>query len=270
MSKNTLKRQMMSMKTEILTDLQNEINEEMKKSPKKRDCKRISELSDAFFEISCGSNDDIIRRREMSKNALINRISKEEKIHNIRIYRHISVAVACLAFVLFGLNTASMRVFGQNMFSAIYQLSKDGITIDMKQQDNIESQNNDPYGMKSKCAEYGFFPETPSYIPTGFVLADTYEKSDSVSKNVKFFYRKDEIKLNFDYHYYNDSEDIAPTGIPTDTYNVTEEQINGHMIYILKEENQFTATYLANNIVYCIVAHNLDYEIYRMILENMS
>lgn len=270
MNKNALKRQMMSMKTEILTDLQNEINEEMKKSPKKRDCKRISELSDAFFEISCGNNDDAIQRREMSKNALINKIPKEKKMHNIRLYKHISVAAACLTAILLGLNTASMRVFGQNMFSAIYQLSKDGITIDMKQQGDIAIENNDPYGMKSKCAEYGFFPETPSYIPTGFILADTYEKSDSVSKNVKFFYRKGEIKLNFDYHYYNDSEDIAPTGIPTDTYNVAEEQINGHMIYILREENQYTATYLANNTVYCIVAHNLDYEIYRMILENMS
>lgn len=270
MNKNALQRQMMSMKTEMLIDLQNEIDEEMKKSPKKRDCKKISELSDAFFEISCGNNDDVIHSRETAKKALVNKISKEKKINNIKLYRHISVAAACLTVVLFGLNTASMRVFGQNMFSAIYQLSKDGITIDMKQQEDFEIKNNDPYGMKAKCAEYGFFPDTPSYIPTGFILADTYEKSDSISKNVKFFYRKGEIKLNFDYHYYNDSEDIAPTGIPTDTYNVTEEQINGHMIYILREENQYTATYLANNIVYCIVAHNLDYEIYRMILENMS
>ncbi len=269
MNKNALKRQMMSMKTAILTDLQNELDEEMKKPPKKRDCQKISELSDAFFEISCGNNDDVINRREMSKQSLINRISKEKKVHNIKLYKRISVVAACLAVIL-GLNTASLRVFGQNMFSAIYQLSKDGITIDMKQQGEIETENDDPYGMKSKCAEYGFFPETPSYIPTGFVLADTYEKSDSVSKNVKFFYRKGEVKLNFDYHYYNDSDDIAPIGVPTDTYNVTEEQINGHIIYILREENQYTATYLENNTVYCIVAHNLDYEIYRMILENMS
>lgn len=269
MNKNALKRQMMSMKAEILTDLQNELDEEMKKPSKKRDCKRIAELSDAYFEISCGNNDDVIRRREMSKKALINKISKETKIHNIRIYKRIAIAAACMAVVL-GLNTASLNVFGQNMFSAMYQLSKDGITIDMKQQGDIETENNDAYGMKSKCAEYGFFPETPSYIPSGFILADTYEKSDFISKNVKFFYRKGEVKLNFDYHYYSDSEEIPPTGIPTDTYNITEEQINGHMVYILTEENQYTATYLANNIVYCIVSHNLDYDIYRMILENMS
>lgn len=269
MNKKALKRQMISMKTEILADLQNELDEEMKKPPKKRDCKKISELSDAFFEISCGDNDDVIQSREKSKKDLINRISKEKRGRNIRLYKYISVAAACVAVVL-GLNTASMRVFGQNMFSAIYQLSQDGITIDMKQQGDIVPENDDPYGMKAKCAEYGFFPETPSYIPTGFILSDTYEKGDDVSKNVKFFYRKGDVKLNFDYHYYNDSEDIAPTGIPTDTYNVTEEQINGHVIYILREENQYTATYLENNTVYCIVAHNLDYEIYRMILENMS
>lgn len=269
MNKKALKRQMMSMKAEILTDIQNELDEEMNKSPKKRDCKKIAELSEAYFEISCGNNNDIIQRREISKKALINKISKENRKHNIKLYKYISTAAVCVVIIL-GLNTASLKVFGQNMFSAMYQLSQGGITIDMKQQGEIEADNDDPYKMKSKCAEYGFFPETPSYIPSEFILDDTYEKSDSVSKNVKFFYKKEKSTLNFDYHYYSNSEEIPPTGIPTDTYNITEEKINGHIVYILREENQYTATYLINNTVYCIVAHNLDYKIYRMILENMS
>lgn len=269
MSKKALKRQMISMKKEILTDLQNELDEEMSKSPKKRDCNRIAELSDAYFKISCGNDNNIIEQRETAKTALINKISNTKRKNNIKFYKCIPAISACLLIVL-GLNTASLRVFGQNMFSTIYQLSNGGITINMTQQNEVVTKNDDPYEMKSKCAEYGFFPETPSYIPQGFTLDDTYEKSDSVSKNVKFFFRKGTAKLNFDYHYYSENEEIPPIGIPTDTYNVTEEQINGHIMHILKEDNQYTTTYLYNNTVYCIVAHNLDYEIYRMILENMS
>lgn len=269
MNKKPITRQMIQMKKEILTDLKNELDEEMNKPPKKRDCARIKELSDSYFRLSCGNNEEVLKSREASKKALINMVAQKQRKNHIKLYKRLSVAAAC-AVMIIGLNTASLRVFGQNMFSAMYQLSQGGITIDMSQQEEITDENGDPYSMKEKCAEYGFFPETPSYIPNGLRLTDIYENSSDTSNNVKFFYRNGNIKLNFDYHYYKEGEEIPPTGIPTDTYNITEEQINGHRVYILREENQFTATYLENRVVYCIVAHNLDYEIFRMIIENMS
>ncbi|MCM1132865.1 MAG: DUF4367 domain-containing protein [Ruminococcus flavefaciens] len=269
MNKKALKRQMIGMKREILADLQNELDEEMSKPKKKRDCDRIAELSNAWFEISCGNNEDVTARRESAKKALVNRISADKRTRNIRLYKCISSAVAC-AVVVTVIGLGGYKTIGQNIFPEKYSLSKNGVTIDMKDSSEVTAENGDLYGMKSKCAEYGFFPETPSYIPEDFALDDIYEERGSVFSNVKFFYRDGNAKLNFDYHYYGNKDDIPPVGIPTDTYNITEEQINGHTVYILIEDSQYTATYLSNNTVYCITAHNLDYDDYRAVLENMS
>ena len=83
-------------------------------------------------------------------------------------------------------------------------------------------------------------------------------------------YRKDNIKLNFYFTNYKTNDEIPPIGIPTDTYNVTEEQINGHTTYILKEDKQFTAFFIDKKIDYTIFAEGLDYDECQKILENVS
>lgn len=270
MEKEALKRRVLSdmnMKENMIANLQRELNEEMSKPSDKWDCKKIAEITETIHNLSCDSEEV---KNEEGKEALIEKVKVSKSPQKIKIYRRIGTVVACLLIGV-GINTASLSVLGTNMFSAIYQISKGTITIDMNKKDVIElpTESDDPYGMKAKCAEYDMYPVTPSYIPEGFRLVDIEEIENASFSNMLFYYKESGIKLNFDFCLYNEGEEVPPIGIPTDTYNIEEEEINGHTMYILKEDNQFTATFQEGNMVYVIFADGLDYDNCQKIIESM-
>ena len=270
MNKENSKRQMRYMKKEILSELNRELEAEISKPKNKRDLERICELNEMIFQLNCSDNEAVQDSIEASKSKLMNKIQESKPKNSIRLYKGLSVAAACAAVVV-GLNAFSLRALGQNIFSAAYQFTKGGILIDMSNgNDNIELPvtSADPYGMKAKCAEYDMYPLTPTYIPEGFELIDLHEEKGSVMSNVIFHYEKDDIILNFNFTMFSEGSEIPPVGMPTDTYNVVEEQINGHKMYILKEDNQFTATFLEENIVYAITAIDCDYDECRKVIES--
>ena len=252
MDKEKLERLLSDVDMEILFDLKKDLAKEKNKPVEERDEKLISELEDMI----CKTEEEIISEsKKRSLEAVMKMLDEYKEPKHPKIYKRLYIVAACFLVVL-GLNTASLKVFGQNMFSAAYHLTKGGITISSEKYDNNDGSSvseSDPYGMKSKCAEYGFFPDTPSYIPEGFVLDQIYEECNDESDIVIFYYNE-----------------IPPIGIPTDTYNVTEEQINGHTTYILKEDKQFTAVFIDKKIEYSIFAENLDYNECQKILENVS
>ena len=272
MNKENSKRQMRYMKKEILSELNRELEAEISKPKNKRDLERICELNEMIFQLNCSDNEAVQDGVEASKSKLMNKIQESKPKNSIRLYKWLSVAVACAAVVV-GLNAFSLRALGQNIFSAAYQFTKGGITIDMSNDNNdnnieLPVTSADPYGMKAKCAEYDMYPLTPTYIPEGFELTDLHEEKGSAISTIIFHYEKDDIILNFNYTMYSEERKILPIGIPTDTYNVVEEQINGHKMYILKEGNQFTATFLEENIVYLITAIDCDYDECQNVIES--
>ncbi len=134
----------------------------------------------------------------------------------------------------------------------------------------LPTSESDPYGIKTKCAEYEVYPEAPDYLPQGFELVDFQSDVNEVSTELQLFYKRDKVKLNISYIQYNNSEDIPPIGIPTDTYNIMETKVNDRTMFILKEDNQFTATYLSNNVVYVIFSDGLDYDECQKIVESIN
>lgn len=184
----------------------------------------------------------------------------------------ITVSAACL--VLICANTVSVAAWGTNIFSAFVQFTKGDLTIDFsKQEQNIISlptSENDPYGIKEKCAEYDIYPMIPYYLPDGFKLTDFKENILSHSTDLRFFYKNDNAKLILSYEAYKNTDDIPPIGIPTDSYNLVETEINGQTVFILKEDSQFTATFLNNNIVYIITSNKLDYDECQKVVESMK
>lgn len=270
MENETLKRKVlndMNMKENMIADLQRELKSEMDKPSDQWNCEKIAEITEAIHNISCEGSKET---EEKSKNKLLKKIG-ELGTPTIKSYKWLSVAVACAAVVV-GLNAFSLRALGQNIFSAAYQFTKGGILIDMSNDDNnieLPVTSTDPYGMKAKCAEYDMYPLTPTYIPEGFELVDLYEEKLTTLSNVTFYYKKADIILNFNFTMFSDDREIPPIGIPTDTYNIVEEQINGYKMYILKEDNQFTATFLEDNIVYAITAIDCDYDECQKVIESL-
>lgn len=266
MDKEKMKIQMSGLDREILSDLQKDLNEEMNKPAEERDESYIAELEEMIAQ----TEEELIdASKKRSLDNIMKMLDKYEEPKHIRLYKTLPIAAACLLVIL-GLNTASMKVFGQNMFSAAYQLTKGGINISTNDSDEMVMSESDPYGMKAKCAEYGFFPDTPSYIPDGFVLKTISDDRGKYSDSIIFMYRKDDVVLNFYYTNYKTNDTTPSIGIPTETYNITEEQINGHTTYILKEDSQFTASYVEKGIQYTIFTENLDYDECQRILESMS
>lgn len=269
MNKEKIEKQLSDIDMEILSDLKKNLAEEMSKPTDERDEVLISELEETISE----TEEEIISAsKKRSLESVMKMLDEYEEPKHIKLYKRLSIAAACLLVVL-GLNTASLKVFGLNMFSAAYQLTTGGIAITAEKSghnDEIVISESDPYGMKAKCAEYGFFPVTPSYIPEGFVLNDISVGSDDYSDAIIFLYKKDEVILNFYFINYKSNTSIPPIGIPIDSYNVTEEQINGRTTYILKEDSQFTSAFIDKKIDYSIFAENLDYDECYKILESLS
>ena len=268
MNKEKLERLLSDIDMEILSDLKKNLAEEIAKPTDERDDSLISELEEM---ISKTEEEIIIASKKRSLESVMRILDEYKAPKRIKLYKRLSVAAVCL-LVGFGLNAASMKTFGQNMFSAAYQLTKGGITISSESGDNegIVASESDPYGMKAKCAEYGFFPDTPSYIPDGFVLVDISEYSDEEADLIQIFYKKGDVILNFYFENYKTNVKIPPIGIPTDTYNISEEPINSHTTYILKEDKQFTAVFIDKRIKYGMFAENLNYDECYKILEEMS
>ena len=87
---------------------------------------------------------------------------------------------------------------------------------------------------------------------------------------VIFMYEKNNMILNFYFTNYKTDDDIPPFSLPTDSYEAIEENINGHNVYILKEDRQYTATFTEKRIRSRVYSENLDYDECEKILDSMS
>lgn len=269
MNKEKLEKQLSDIDLEILSDLKNNLAEEMSKPADERDENLITELEEMISE----TEEEIISAsKKRSLESVMKMLDEYEEPKHIKLYKRLSIVAACLLLVI-GLNTASLKVLGQNLFSERYQPTQNGIYIfpeQAKSNSNIEPSDSDPYGMKAKCAEYGFIPYAPSYIPEGFVLDEIAEDSNDSSDSVLFVYKKGKVTLSFCFKHYEKNSVMPVIGIPTKTFNITEEQINGHPTYILKEDKRFEAAFREKRIDYTIYANGLDYDECDKILENIS
>ena len=183
-----------------------------------------------------------------------------------RIFAPKRLAAACIPLVLlFGLNAYTINAQGVNVFKALVDFVQGGVLIgfeDRQEESVIElpTSENDKYGMKGKCAEYGVYPLVPEYLPDGFQLSDITIDDENTFTLLVFSYVSGKRKISISYTKYHDSKDIPSILVPSDTHNITEKEINGQTMYILEEDNQFTATFLRNNMIYVIFSDGLDYE----------
>lgn len=181
-----------------------------------------------------------------------------------------AASAACL--VLIAANTVSAAAWNKNIVSAIIEFTKDGFSVTFNKKDVIElpTSEDDPYGIKAKCAEYDVYPITPYYLPEGFKLTACKENILSHSTDLRFFYENGNAKLILSYEAYKNSYDIPPIGIPSDTYNLQEVEVNGQTMFVLKEDGQFTATFLNGGIVCVITSNKLDYNECQKVVESMK
>ncbi len=242
--------------TAELNELQQLLQAEFRKPTDDQDTEIIREITQAICELT--GEEASIGAYKAECIAEMNAKYKRRKI------RMLKPLVACCAGVvlLLGINSGVQMTFGMNLISAVQHFVKGGVSVQLDSQTVIElpTSADDVYGMKAKCEEYGFTPLTPAYLPDGFTLQHLSENENSKSSKVLFYYKNNDIILNFHFSHYNAAADIPLVGIPTDTYAVEKEEINGITMLTLKEDDQFTAVFLYENTVYRVYAQDLNYD----------
>lgn len=275
MDKNELQKRLLEDKhiNAYLNELKSELDKEMQKTFKKRDFDKIDELTQSIRELT--ESELSIHKRNVNGIAAIKEKAEnnDRRSVSVRFKRLAAALCVCFATVV-GLNIISFRAWGMNFFSAIIELRKGSISIDFgkQQHDVIElpASQDDPFGIKAKCNEYGIQPEIPMYLPDNFELINIDTQQLDILLNITFYFKNGNEKLNISYINYKDTDQIPPLNIPSDAYNVSEKEVNDHTIYILKEDNQFTATYIQEDMVYGIYADGLDYDECQKVIESFD
>lgn len=255
------------MNDNLLTKLQNELENEMKKPVKKRNIQKIEELTDKIFDLTY--DESVNEKIEDSKNKFLTNLEIPKKRISGKLIKRLTPIAVCLVAII-GLNALSLKTFGQNIFSSIYELSTGGIKIKPETSENTIVSPDDPYGMRYKFAEYRLFPDVPEYIPENFELTNIDEYDDFKKTHIAFYFENNDKIINLFYDYYKEDENILPVGLSTDTYDMEEKTINGRKIYIVKEEKQFHAFYADKRFQVTFFSDNIDYEECYKIFESIS
>lgn len=256
---------------ECLAEMLKVLQEEMDKPFEEQDQDLINDLIQTITEMT-GMSDTIQEHAEAGIARMRNyteKISGKRRV--IRVRWLIPIA---FALILLTSNVLSYSVFGMNAFSAAVQITKGGIIINYNDLDlNSESQEN-PYAEEilAVCEENGFTPLVPHYLPSELKPSETWKDITELelTRSLFFYLVYKQKKLNIDYTYMMDSSSDINFGIPTQTYNLSEELICGITVYILREgDTEFNISFRKEQIVYSLYADGYDETEVRKILYSM-
>ena len=68
---------------------------------------------------------------------------------------------------------------------------------------------------------------------------------------------------------YNEGSEILPVTIPSDTQQVTEQTIQGNLIRVFKEDQEYRALFMIDRTQYLLYANRLDYDECQRVLQSM-
>jgi hypothetical protein len=245
---------------ELLLDARNRLQAEIDKPADMRDYDLIQELT-AKITMLDGSEEWIQQRTEKGIRLVQAEIWHHFRKKRIRMVR-ILVSCACL---LLCCNIGSYKVYGMDMFSAAYRLIKGSIVFDLTQQSDMPSETGNPYleEMQQICAEHDMDILLPSYIPDGFEpnpeIFGQYHGHEN-DANIIFNFKKGKKIINLIAECYYDMKYYIPIGVASDEHHVSMQTINGTTVYIVKEDNQFSAVFLVGQTQYAMSTNGLDYD----------
>ena len=251
---------------QMADQLRAELASECSKPSDEWDLDKIRELSKVICDIE-GISPDSEGAASGRKRAL-DRIGAEKPIIRRRRIKRFTAAAACLAVAFVGADLTSRQVLGQGVLPAGYQAAMGGIITYLDGGDGTPDPHENIYYdlMKEKLDEYGLDVMIPTYIPKGFELEQIEEYPTSLGFS---FIRKDE-KVFVDYNLVNDTNRVGSLGIPTDTRDVCETQVNSHLFYTIKEDKQLKAWSVERETVTLISTYNISYQLADEVLYSLE
>ena len=254
---------------EYRQELQEQLMEELNKPVSEQDFDLIEDLTETIAILD-GTEQFIGKRTELGISKVKQNIQYQKR--RKRKFRRKWIA-ACACVVLIGSNIFSYTAYGMNAFSAAYQFYKGGFVIDFSKQKNITVADDNPYAedMKKICSEHDIDALLPTKMPEGFSPTNNYgEYIDLDELSVlSFYFQNGSKKLIIRYSKIKSDETGIPLGISSDHHNISEQSINGTVITISKEDGQYTAAFMIDEIQYTFYAEGIDYDYCQIILHSI-
>ena len=125
----------------IINDIQTQLDEELSKSDKDFNPDKVAELTAVIAQIKGGTLTEERKLDNIGK--ITDAVMTEQKRSQInRICKVLSTVCACL-FIVIGLNIYTMNTFGDDLFSAAIKAAQNGFSLDFSGSDNDTPPNED-------------------------------------------------------------------------------------------------------------------------------
>ena len=125
----------------IINDIQTQLDEELSKSDKDFNPDKVAELTAVIAQIKGGTLTEERKLNNIGK--ITDAVMAEQKRSQItRICKVLSTVCACLVIVI-GLNIYTMNTFGDDLFSAAIKAAQNGFSLDFSGNDNNTPPNED-------------------------------------------------------------------------------------------------------------------------------
>ncbi|MCM1524035.1 MAG: DUF4367 domain-containing protein [Ruminococcus sp.] len=242
--------------------MKSEFDRERAKPANERDFEKIERLSSQMCELLDGGKE---HSSEKGKAELLEKIRKSESCKRKSSLGHSKklIPAICMAAALAALNCITVLAWDMNIVTAVIEFTKGGFSVDFGEDEptviELPTSENDPFGVIAECAKYDIYPETPHYLPEGFVLTETIGNvNENVSNFVGFIYKKDNQIITIDYERFWDT--VGNTVIPSDKYNLSETTVNGKNAVISKEDNQYTIIFKDDDTVFVMFTQDVPYD----------
>ncbi|MBR4320653.1 MAG: DUF4367 domain-containing protein [Oscillospiraceae bacterium] len=254
------------------------LEKELAKPYKKRDYDKIEELLNEYTRMN-GMEEQIQKASETGVQKVIAR-TKTRKLR-VRKYRPL-ITVVCLAVVMAIFNTISVAAFDMDAFSFIVHIIDDGFSVDFFSKKvpselvvQIPNSEDDPYGMIAECEKNGLYPETPHYLPEGYVLilCDCLNMP-KFCQGMKFTFKNQNNaneSICFMYDLYESEEYITNAKFSNVEHDLREIEVNGKTAILAEEkkDKQFTIVYHIDNLLISIFTKNMPADEVYKIIESM-
>ncbi|MDE6708327.1 MAG: DUF4367 domain-containing protein [Oscillospiraceae bacterium] len=269
------------LKEQFIQEINTALNEELKKSAKKRDYDKIEELTQAYTELM-GVEAQVETSMQRCISEVKSKVSPKRKItRKMRVvFAGISVAV-----VLFVMNIITVSAFNMNVFSFIVHITDKNFSVnsplftsEVSADDVIELSvsPDDPYGMIAECAKYEIYPETPHYLPEDYVLTlCRYVDMSSYKKRIRFTFTNQyntQQYIMFIYALYEEKESMSGAKFSNVEHHLSEIEINDKPAILAEEkkDKQFTVVYPIDTLLITIFTQDVSKEEVNQIINSIK
>lgn len=242
---------------------------ELKKQVRKGDVEKIEEIVDFLLDIKGLDKSD-----EPDMEKVINNFHTREKKDSIHVHTNSSIkkrvaAAVVPVMVLLATNGIVQAATNENLFTLAVNIKEGGFSLDTGNTIELPVSEDDPYGIKGVCQTYGYTPDTPFYLPEGFMLkhmGDSTNDPDCIYNS--FTFKKGKASIHFSYMYYYDK--IKPMDVPCNEFNLSEIEVNGAKAVLSQEDGQYVVNYQKGKILYTVFIQHVDYSECEKIIKSIE